>query len=75
MLQRYTILKPQGTKIVVSGYSNVQVLVSKFYHEAANQNVFKNFTYRGVFELRGTGVYYLRRVYIYKKNDSRSYTM
>ena len=38
VLQPYTSLKPQGTKIVVLGYNNGQVLVSKLYHKQANQN-------------------------------------
>ena len=75
MLEPYTSLKPQGTKIVVLGYNNGQVLVIKFYHERANQNFLKCFTYKGDFEIKSNGVYYQRKVYIYKKNDLQSYTM
>ena len=76
MLQPYTILKPQGTKIVVLGYNNGQVLVNKFYHERGNQNFVKYFTYKSEFEIKRKGVYDKRKVYIYiKKNDSQSYTM
>ena len=75
VLQPYASLKPQGTKIVVLGYNNGQVLVIKFYHERANQNFLKCFTYKGEFEIKSKGVYYQRKVYIYKKNDLQSYTM
>ena len=57
MLQRYTILNPQGTKIVVLGYKYGQLLVSKFYHEQENEKNFKSFTYKGEFKLKGTRVY------------------
>ena len=37
VLQRYAILNPQGTKIVMLGYKYDYVLVSKFYHEQENE--------------------------------------
>ena len=71
--ERYTVLRPNNQKIMISGTShihNFEVLVCKFYHQCANQNFFKYFKYKGGTMLeKKIPTYYKTKVYICTKQD------